>query len=63
MVGSIERACQIGSSDDFSGARWRRGLPTAFVESTANNVISKRFVKKQQMRWTHREDLGVHSDC
>jgi hypothetical protein len=26
-------------------------------------VISKRFVKKQQMRWTHREDLGVHSDC
>jgi hypothetical protein len=27
------------------------------VESTVNQVISKRFVKKQQMRWTHE---GAH---
>jgi hypothetical protein len=30
---------------------------TAFVESTVNYVVSKRFVKKQQMRWTQR---GAH---
>jgi hypothetical protein len=24
----------------------------AFVESAVNQVVSKRFVKKQQMRWT-----------
>ena len=29
----------------------------AFVESTMNYVVSKRFVKKQQMRWTQR---GAH---
>ena len=28
-----------------------------FVESTVNQVISKRFVKKQQMLWTPR---GAH---
>ena len=32
-------------------------IATAFVESTVNYVISKRFVKKQQMRWTQR---GAH---
>lgn len=26
-------------------------ISTGFVESTVNQVISKRFVKKQQMRW------------
>lgn len=30
---------------------------TGFVESTINQVVSKRFVKKQQMRWTER---GAH---
>ena len=30
----------------------------AFVESTINQVISKRMVKKQQMRWTRR---GAHN--
>ena len=30
---------------------------TAFVESTINQVVSKRFVKKQQMQWTPR---GAH---
>jgi hypothetical protein len=36
------------------GDRYRNGetISTAFVESTVNEVISKRFVKKQQMRWT-----------
>jgi hypothetical protein len=29
----------------------------ALVESTVNQVISKRMVKKQQMRWTQR---GAH---
>jgi len=36
------------------GDRYRDGetISTAFVESTVNEVISNRFVKKQQMRWT-----------
>ncbi len=39
--------------------RYRYGeiISTAFVESTVNYVVSKRFVKKQQMRWTRR---GAH---
>ncbi len=38
------------------GERYRYGeaISTAFVESTVNQVISKRMVKKQQMRWTRR---------
>ena len=42
------------------GDRYRHGetISTAFVESTVNQVISKRMVKKQQMRWTQR---GAHS--
>ena len=38
------------------GDRYRNGenIATGFVESTVNQVISKRFVKKQQMRWTER---------
>jgi hypothetical protein len=41
------------------GRRYRRGerISTAFVESTVNSVISKRFVKKQSMQWTKR---GAH---
>ena len=41
------------------GERYTYGetISTAFVESTVNQVISKRFVKKQQMRWTKR---GAH---
>src|SRR5262249_43359113 len=36
------------------GDRYRHGetITTAFVESTVNQVVSKRMVKKQQMRWT-----------
>lgn len=42
------------------GDRYRNGetISTAFVESTVNEVISKRFVKKQQMRWTK---AGAHN--
>lgn len=42
--------------------RYRYGeiISTSFVEATVNEVISKRMVKKQQMRWTqegaHRND-------
>jgi hypothetical protein len=41
------------------GERWRNGeaIATGFVESTVNQVITKRFVKKQQMRWTPK---GAH---
>jgi hypothetical protein len=41
------------------GERYRSGetISTAFVESTVNEVVSKRMVKKQQMRWTKQ---GAH---
>ena len=39
--------------------RWRYGerVSTAFVESTVNLVVGKRFAKRQQMQWTPR---GAH---
>jgi hypothetical protein len=41
------------------GERYRQGetISTAFVESTINQVVSRRFAKKQQMQWTLR---GAH---
>jgi hypothetical protein len=41
------------------GERYRSGerVSTAFVESTVNTVIGKRFAKKQQMQWSHK---GAH---
>ncbi|MDQ2835583.1 MAG: hypothetical protein M3Y50_17945 [Acidobacteriota bacterium] len=41
------------------GERYRQGetITTAFVESTINQVVSRRFVKKQQMAWSLR---GAH---
>jgi hypothetical protein len=41
------------------GDRYRHGetISTALVESAVNQVVSKRFVKKQQMRWSKR---GAH---
>ena len=41
------------------GERYRQGdtISTAFVESTINQVVSKRFVKQQQMQWTQK---GAH---
>jgi len=52
----------ITANEDFIpnySDRYRYGevISTAFVESTVNQVISKRFVKKQQMRWTKK---GAH---
>jgi hypothetical protein len=41
------------------GERRRQGetISTAFVKSTINQVVSRRFVKKQEMGWTLR---GAH---
>lgn len=41
------------------GERYRNQerISTAFVESTVNQVISKRMVKKQQMQWSKK---GAH---
>ncbi len=41
------------------GERYRCGevISSAFVESAVNQVLSKRFVKQQQMRWT---EAGAH---
>ena len=38
-------------------SRYGERVSTGFAESTINQVVSKRFVKKQQMRWTRR---GAH---
>jgi hypothetical protein len=52
----------IGNNREFIpnfGERHRHGgrISTAFVESTINQVVSRRFVKKQQMHWTLK---GAH---
>lgn len=52
----------IGNNRGFIpnyGERYHYGetISTAFVESTINWVVSKRMVKKQQMRWTKK---GAH---
>ena len=41
------------------GERHQQGktIATSFVESAVNQVVSRRFVKKQQMRWT---PAGAH---
>ena len=41
------------------GDRYRNGerITTSFVESAVNQVVSKRMVKKQQMRWSMK---GAH---
>jgi hypothetical protein len=41
------------------GERYRAGerISTGFVESTVNQVLSKRFCKRQQRQWTKR---GAH---
>ena len=41
------------------GERWRYGerISTAFVESTVNVLVGKRFCKKQQMQWKQK---GAH---
>ena len=41
------------------GERWRNeeGIATGFVESAVNQIVSKRFAKRQQMQWTKK---GAH---
>ena len=41
------------------GEKYRYGetISTGFVESTINEVVAKRMVKKQQMQWSHQ---GAH---
>jgi hypothetical protein len=50
---SIERNRAFIPND---GGRYRAGerISTGFVESTVNQVISKRFCQRQQMQWTKR---------
>ncbi len=38
------------------GERWRNEemIATGFVESAVNQIVSKRFAKKQQMQWTKK---------
>ena len=42
------------------GEKWRYSetITTAFVESTVNEVVAKRMVKKQQMQWSPK---GAHA--
>ena len=66
-VGKLCKAVQefhtyIDRNRDFIpnyGERYHNGerISTGFVESTVNDVVSKRMVKKQQMRWSQR---GAH---
>jgi hypothetical protein len=49
------------------GKRYRAGqrISTGFVESAVNEIVSKRMVKKQQMRWNRHTvqsflDVRVH---
>jgi hypothetical protein len=47
-----------GSGVQFTHGLFRgETISTAFVESTINQVVSRRFVKKQQMHWTLK---GAH---
>lgn len=52
----IENNCHLITN---YGEKWRYGetISTAFVESTINEVVAKRMVKKQQMQWTY---TGAH---
>jgi hypothetical protein len=52
----IENNCHLITN---YGEKWRYGetISTAFVESTINEVVAQRMVKKQQMQWT---PIGAH---
>jgi hypothetical protein len=58
---AIRRLCRPNNRAHIPnyGERYRHGetISTGFVESTVNQVVSKRFAKKQQMQWTPR---GAH---
>jgi hypothetical protein len=42
---------------DWDRNWYEETISSAFVESTINQIVSKRMVKRQQMRWTPR---GAH---
>jgi hypothetical protein len=57
--GPYELAVRIGNNREFipdfgEGYRQGEAIHMAFVESTVNQLVSKRLVKKQQMQWTLR---------
>jgi len=61
-AGMTEFETDIRNNREFIpnfGERYRQGerISTAFVESTINQVVSRRFVKKQQMQWSLK---GAH---
>jgi len=62
LRGVEELHTYVGQNRQFIpnyGERYRNGelISSGFVESTVNQVVSKRMVKKQQMQWTQR---GAH---
>ena len=62
VAGMTEFETYIRNNREFIpnfGERYRQGerISTAFVESTINQVVSRRFVKKQQMQWSLK---GAH---
>jgi len=63
LLGAVEEFhAYIDNNRDFIpnyGERYRHGetISTATAESTVNQVISKRMVKRQQMQWSQR---GAH---
>jgi hypothetical protein len=61
-LGGTDREAYIAANADFIpdyGDRYRNEetITTAFVESTVNQLVSKRTLKKQPMRWSQK---GVH---
>jgi hypothetical protein len=63
LVKAVREFCgYIEANQNFIpnyGDRYRHGeaISTAFAESTVNQVVSKRMIKKQQMQWT---EAGAH---
>jgi hypothetical protein len=55
---AVQPGCDRDADDEaFTGSELLRDLESrkwAFVESAVNQIVSRRFVKKQQMRWTER---------
>jgi hypothetical protein len=50
---NFQRKCSHFKWPSHNGVRYRRGEPisTAFFESAINEIIARRMIKKQQMRW------------
>src|ERR1035438_9990211 len=62
LKGVVELHTYVERNQSFipnDGERYRSGerISSGFVESTVNQVVSKRMVKRQQMQWTQR---GAH---